>query len=479
MRIVRHNPAGALLLAACAAALTLPGCGGGESGGGSGGAPAPAPEAHVLLVTADTLRADHLDAYGDTAVDTPNLDALLASSVVYRNSWTVVPITTPSLGSLLTSRMPRNHGALNNGYDLSSPDPTIPMALKESGWRTAAFLPTFLADKTSFRRGFDIYEHPGVGEPYLSGEELVRRATAFMDQVEADGESWFVWVHLLEPHSPYAPGAELEAKYLPEGAVVEERMRDETYGESMQREEDEVEIVRGLYRGDVELTDRYLGPLFDRTARSDGKVVTVFTADHGEMLYEHVNYIGHACWLHEPILRVPLAIHVSDGSLPAGTRDDPVSQLDVAPTLLALLGGSFESRDGGLNLLAGSAPDDRLIVHETFAPEAFRYKMAVRSGDWKLQRASRAMVRGSTATDYRLIIDLAADPTESSVADPAAAGAKFAELLTAFDAWAATQTDPMSHRSQNLDAETRKALEALGYAQGAIRPDDAKMLNPR
>lgn len=437
------------------------------------------PQPHVLLITVDTLRADHLDAYGDLAVDTPALDAFLDAAVVFENSWTVVPITTPSLGSLLTSRTPRNHGAINNSYDLTSPDPTLAMALSEAGYRTGAFLPTFLADKPGFKRGFDRYDHPRLGEESWSGHEIVRRALSFQEEIEAEGGRWFVWVHLIEPHSPYAPGEELEAKYLPPGATPTEEHRSETYGEGTFTTTEEIEIIRALYRGDVELTDRCLEPMLERARDPGARILTVFTADHGEMMFEHANYFGHTAWLHEPILRVPLAFHHSDGSLPAARRTDPVTQLDVSATLLGQLGVPWHSPEGGLDLFTDEAPRDRMVIHETFAPESFRDKFAVRRGKWKMQVAAGGKwIKGSSATDFRQINDLAADPTESRAGDPGSAGAAFVDLQRRYQQWKAGQPATDSLKRKELDIETLRALEAMGYTQGFLRVNELDHYDP-
>ena len=413
---------------------------------------------NLLLITVDTLRADHLEAYGDAAVDTPALDAFLAEAVVFEHAWTVIPITTPSLGTLLTSRMPRNHGALNNAYDLTAPDPTLAMALSEEGWNTAAFLPTFLADKAGFRRGFARYEHPSMHQQPWTGEEVVGRALSFLDEVEPEGEPWFLWVHLIEPHSPYDPGPELEAKYLPEGARVTRDMRFETFGEGLAREPGSVELLRGLYRGEVERTDRCLEPLLARVRAAEAPVLTVFTADHGEMLYEEHDYVGHTAWLREPTLAIPLAFHANDGRLSPERRSDPVTLLDVAPTLLGLVHLSWTSLDGGVDLFEDRADPQRLIVHETYAPEAFRDKVAVRRGAHFLE-GIREGDPGAAPP---------ADPgswTWPGLADDPRGDAR--DLEDAYRAWSAKQLDPRSHARAEVDAATRRALEKMGYAQGA------------
>ncbi len=417
----------------------------------------------VLLITVDSLRPDHLGAYGDERVDTPHLDGFLAAATVFENAWTVTPIPAPSLASLLTSRMPRNHGAINAAYDVNDSIPSVAMALKEAGYRTGAFFPNARTDKAGFRRGFDRYECPQADEE-LAGSEVVRRSLAFLDE---GAEPWFCWVHLSDPHAPYAPGPELEAKYLPEGAEPSEYDRYDTWGEQMVRSHDAVERGRALYRGEVEAVDRALGPLLARVA-AEPEVLTVFTAGHGEALFDNLQYFGHTSWLHEPVLRIPLAFRLPDGRGAGARNDRAATTLDVAPTLCATLGIAWTSPDGGLDLFSAPVDPQRFLVHETFAPQAFRDKIAVRRGKWKLHRvvAGQEYVRGATATDFRKIFDLAADPEELTVPDPKEAGKQFVLMMGRLDAWRAKQADPADVRRPELEEAMRERIMELGREQG-------------
>ena len=413
----------------------------------------------VLLVTVDTLRADHLDAWGDTRVDTPALDALAREALVFERAWTPVPITTPSLASLLSSRLPRNHGALNNTYDLDASEVTLAEILAEEGYATGAFLPSFLGDKPGFRQGFETYDTPTLKDPLRTGPQVVGRALEWLGRMEAKGDRpWFCWVHLMEPHSPYSPGPELERKYLPPGVLrVPEGLREEVFGEPVERSPEEVEVLRALYRGEVEATDRALAPLLD-WAGERGEVLTVFTADHGEVLYEHERYVGHTAWLFEEQLRVPLLFHFTSGRSAGERTDLPASLLDVAPSVLGVLGISFESPGGGLDLLAAEPGVERVLVHETFAPEGHYDQQALREGSRKLHLPSERP--GSRPR----LFDLARDPGETRDL----AGEEPAERLRLeelFHGWAARQRDPDQARRPDVDEAMREKLEDLGYLQ--------------
>lgn len=432
---------------------------------------------NVLLITVDTLRADHLGAWGDRLVDTPALDALAEGALVFEDATTAIPITTPSLASLITSRVPREHGALNNTFDLDFAGTTLPEALARRGWRTGAFMPSFLADKAGFRRGFDVYDSPRLGDDLRTADDVVHRAATWMQSVEAEGDGpWFCWLHVLEPHSPYAPGAELEAKYLPPGSgPVDERLRHECLRvERLDYSPEDVEVVRALYRGEVEATDRALAPLLDWVdghapggARAfAGDVLVVFASDHGEMLYEQHDYVGHTAWLYEEMLRVPLLIRFPGGAA-RGRHAAPANLVDVMPTLLGALGIRPPLGDG-IDLLADYAAGERLIVHETFAPEGHYDQQAVRQGSHKYHRPIRDLREDSLRPRGPRLFELSEDRSESN--DRAGALPEVVDALeAAFAQWSARRPDPRGVEHPAASPELLEALGALGYTEGAFR----------
>ena len=456
------------------------------------GAEPPRPD--LLLVTVDTLRADHLGAYrelrptppGEVPLETPALDALAASSRVHVEAWTPVPITTAALGSMLTGELPRHHGALNNAGDLAPDVETVVMALDAAGYDTAAFLPTFLGDKPGFRRGFDLYDVPRLGTPARSGSEVVGRALAWLDAREAAGTDTpaFLWVHLFDPHAPYAPGPVLERRHLGErAAAIPPDLRDEVFLTPEAAADHDLDVVRGLYRGDVELTDAALAPLVERIlARPSGarERVTILTADHGEHLAERAPYVGHTGYLFDEMLRVPFLLHSSTGAIAPGRSDYPASLTDVAATLAAHagLGGSWglasgavplglEELDAHLAATPGGGAGARFLVHETFAPEGFHDQRAVRLGDHALvidtaPERPMALFRRDGAE----VVDLGDDEASWSAADRAA----YARLVAFHASWL-RETAPVRRVERELGADEAAGLEAMGYVGGDAGAD--------
>ena len=303
---------------------------------------------------------------------------------------------------------------------------------------------------------------------------MVARALAWLEaSVRDDARPWFVWVHLLEPHSPYEPGPELEAKYLPADApVIGDDLRSEVFGESIERTPAEVELIRALYRGEVEATDRALAPLLGwveshrkgGAREQHGEILSVFTADHGELLYEHERYVGHTAWLWEEMLRVPLWLHFTSGREQAQRSTFPASLLDIAPTVLPALGVPFESVDGGRDLLQSDMGGERMLVHSTFSPEGHYDQYALRFGADKLHLASERP--GSVDRMYDIDADLEEQFDVSAERLP-----RSAELRALWERWRAQQDDPRAHRDPLIDSELRRQLEALGYSQGSLPPE--------
>ena len=244
-------------------------------------APAALPARHVLLITIDTLRADHVGAYGAPGARTPVLDGLARDGVRFERAWAPTPITLPSHASLLSGQYPPSHGARHNGIAIGAAVPTLATTLKEAGFATGAFVSAFPLDRRfGLARGFDVYDdelpRSEDGRPLNErpGAETVTRAIAWLS---AHGDARvFLWVHLFEPHAPYGvPGS---------GASAEARYADE-----------------------VATADREVGRLTGALGDRASSTLIVATADHGEAFGEH-GETGHSLFVYDSTLRVPLLL---------------------------------------------------------------------------------------------------------------------------------------------------------------------------
>ncbi|MBN2372423.1 tetratricopeptide repeat protein [bacterium] len=272
---------------------------------------------NLLLITVDTLRADHLGCYGYKSIKTPNIDRLASEGVLFSRAITPVPITLPSHASIMTGLYPAQHGVRNNGnFSLAGQAVTLAEIMKGYGYQTGACVGSFVLDSVfGLDQGFDYYDdnfNPGKKRASALHNERkaadVNRAALHWLQKNKDNR-FFLWLHYYDPHSPYFPPVSFAFDY-----------KD------------------CLYDGEIAYVDYCLGELFDQIEQMGlkDKTVIVFTADHGEGLGEH-NELTHAIFIYDSTLRVPLIIKAP--ALPERGKAVPsmVSTMDIMPTVLEIL----------------------------------------------------------------------------------------------------------------------------------------------
>jgi choline-sulfatase len=422
----------------------FPGC----SGSGRRGMAAAHP--NLLLVTLDTVRADHLGCYGYAAAETPALDRLAREGVRFAQASSPVPLTFPSHSSLLSGLLPPHHGMRNNGAGaFPAGNATLATLLAAAGYRTGAFVGAFVLDhRFGLGRGFAVYDDeierdPAAGaalEAERPGNVVVDRALAWL--AKDDSRPFFLWVHLYDAHAPYDPP-------------------------SPQRERH----PGRPYDGEVAFDDAQVGRLLAALAArgwADRTVVAV-AADHGEGLGEH-GELTHGLLLYEPTLRVPLLVRAPGAVAPGRVVATPVSLVDVAPTLAGLLGrrlpppphGALDGRDLSAALRDGGEPPPADLYAETQYPRTF---------GWSALAALRRRDRKYIASPRPELYDLAGDPGET--ANLAASGGDgqrgggelrgFAARLAAIEAGAVAPPRPATGADA---AEARARLASLGYVAG-------------
>jgi len=285
---------------------------------------------NVLLVTIDTLRGDALGSYGGQA-ETPNLDRLAAGGARFTFAHAHAVVTLPSHTSILTGRLPYEHGIRDNsGFRVKDGTATLATRLKAAGFATAAFVGGFpLTKRFGLTPGFDVYDDQmpelegdiSFSMPERRADEVASHATAW---IAATPQRFFAWVHVFDPHSPYAPPEPFAAKYSARP-----------------------------YDGEVAFVDRALGSLFDRLATLSRPTLVIVTADHGESLGEH-GEATHGMFAYESTLRVPLIIAKVEpgaGGAPRGVViEAPVRHVDIAPTILDAVGVAFDGPVAGTSL---------------------------------------------------------------------------------------------------------------------------------
>ncbi len=322
---------------------------------------APAPDAglppqrrHVLLVSIDTLRADHLGANGQPLDTTPFLDELLERGFNFTGAIAPTPRTTPTLASLLTGAYPHTTQVRSLTDALSPEVTTLPERLLERGFRTIAVVSNhMLIPERELDRGFEVYD---FGDDTRGAAATTDAALAQADAVTAE-ERVFLWVHYIDPHVPYYPPPELARAFDPEYSGRYELhfgsrpggIGAHAYPEDLPKPQavyrnplpDTVNAhVRRLYAADIRHTDDEIRRLVDGLrSRLGPDWLIVFTSDHGESLGEHDYFYDHGDYVYDASLRVPLGIVPAAGDplAGAGRVDAWVSLVDVAPTLAELL----------------------------------------------------------------------------------------------------------------------------------------------
>jgi arylsulfatase A-like enzyme len=296
---------------------------------------------NVLVVSIDTLRADHLAAYGYERETAPTLTRLAEEGALFTNSYSQSSSTVPTHASLFTGRYPFQHGSYHVGLGVGDEESTLAERFAELGYRTfAATSSVRFRGPTGFDQGFQHFARFDELEKNDRSAAVTDRVLAWLG--EADGP-WFGFVHYFDPHQPYAPPEPFRSQWheglarpQPEGTSDYLYFHD---GPEKEVPADVLEYLRALYDGEILFLDGQLERLIGAVAPAPGSpgTLVVITSDHGEEFKEHGG-LSHSRRLHEELVRVPL-LAWWPGRIPAGTVvDDPVQTVDVLPTVLELVG---------------------------------------------------------------------------------------------------------------------------------------------
>jgi arylsulfatase len=431
----------------------------------------PAPPPLVLLVTVDTLRADHLGAYGDPRGLTPRLDALAAASVVFTRAYAPASFTLPSLASLLTSRYPEEVGVDGNSSVLHPAAPTLATHLKAQGFATGAVVSNYvLRSASGFGRGFDVYDATFPQReavrpvPERRGPETSAAALATLDRLRSEHKPVFLWVHYQDPHGPYAPPAELRERQLPRERAQPDGGRELSVSKDQHGEgaipkyqylepHREAAFYRAGYAGEVAYLDGAVGTLLDGVARRGllEAATIVFASDHGEALGEEDYWFSHGERLSDPLVRVPFLVR--GPGLDAARREDVASLLDAFPTLAARAGAPLPA-GRGRDLLAPGAPrQESAIYQSTLKVSEVRREALVDLG-FKYMVEARGLPR-------ERLFRVADETRDLAASDPQAL-----ERMRAALAAARSSLARVAASRQQMSPEDEAALGTLGYVPG-------------
>ena len=415
----------------------------------------------VVLISIDTLRADHLPVYGYKGVDTPALDSLRRDSILYRNAFTATPLTFPSHTSLLTGVLPAVHGVRDNvGYVLDAGKitrgdlPFLPWLLKKRGYATGGAVSAYvLLGKNGLKTGFDFYEdaiefrqNRGLGGLQRAGGETLRLSLDWLRHAASSSDKpFFFFFHIYEPHTPYQPPEPFASRYkLP-------------------------------YDGEIAAADQIVGNLIAelKSLGAYDRALIVLLSDHGEGLGDH-GEDEHGVLLYREAIHVPLLLKLPRSQRAGATAAAPVGLTDVAPGVLDLLGlprptplsqASGTSLVAALDATGAVGSVGRRIYSETFYPRLhFGWSDLASLAD-----ARWHYIEGPSPELY----DMGNDPAETR------------NLLTAERRVYADLRKEMQGYDRRLaaptavDEETRRAMMALGYVASGAGATSGPLPDPR
>jgi arylsulfatase A-like enzyme/Tfp pilus assembly protein PilF len=411
---------------------------------------------NVLLISIDTLRPDHLGCYGYESIATPNIDNLAQKGFLFLDASATVPLTLPSHTSILTGLLPITSGVRDNGtFVLSDQFTTLAEAFSDEGYRTGAFVASFVLDsRFGLDQGFEVYDdNMQTGSQQSAFLWPERRADAVNESAvewfEGVEEPFFAFVHYYDPHDPYTPPQPFTSEY-----------------------------AHNLYDGEIAYTDSILGDLLEVLKANDlyDNTLIVLVSDHGEGLGEHYES-GHGVLIYNSTIRVALMVKLPegfdlDGDLDTPAKIDyPVQLIDVFPTILELADVRRDQSTDGVSLvplLKGDRIDSRMLYFESLYPY-FYFKWSslrgVRHNNWKYILAPEEE-----------LYNLAEDPHENNnlaSLEPERAS----EMKTNLEIIAGRETEALESARRAMSQEDVHQLMALGYLAGG-RPKLPESIEP-
>jgi len=457
---------------------------------------------NILLVTVDTLRADHLSAWGYGRATSPNLDRLAGEGLRFDQAQSQWPKTGPSFASILTSTYPKDNGIVRQiGIPLPCTFTMLAEVLQRNGYTTHAVVANGAVGREFyFDQGFETFleswKLPPPAAPTAGSdggdpngaENVTRLALAAAGKMDP-AKPWFLWVHYLDPHAPYIPPAPYQARFqndtMFDGRIqvpVSNRRKQELAGIGKGQVIDgETRLAFYVARYDAEISyvDHEIGKLLAGLGEKKllGDTLTAFTSDHGESLGEHGYYFNHGRFAFQTCLHVPLILHWP-GRLKPGVDRAPVQLLHLAPTLLAAAGVELpegrwaQGQSLWPRVAAPPAPEANTVISFSEGGTASNraWIRVVRDQRFTLHFSPHKLEQswiGGEGKPWSLF-DLNADPGETkNVADLHPADVE--RLQEAIGKWWRAPAFPCNtdegvcDESREVDKETTELLKSLGY----------------
>ncbi|MCP4633462.1 MAG: sulfatase [candidate division Zixibacteria bacterium] len=400
---------------------------------------------NIILIVIDTLRDDHLGYNGYDRNTSPNIDAFSKEGVVFNNAYSQSGWTWPSVASIFTSLYPKDHGCIFWSIQMNNELITLAEVLKDKGYNTFGYPSLFLFDiESGFQQGFDVFHQEifDLGNPHYINTSQKVNELIFNDLAEIK-EPFFIWAHYYDPHMNYRSHKEF------------------VFGDG--------KCTQCRYDGEIAYTDYHIGRLFTKLKKLNryDDTIIILTADHGEEFGDHKRTSHYT--LFNEVLKTPLIIK-APGLQPIAINNN-VSQIDIAPTILKLIGCDIPDEFTGADIL-----NSELVDRPVFAERGdyqIAFQKAVIDGDYKLydvniENADTSFERYKKEKFYRnerYFFNKKDDPTEKKnlIADPDYQH-KINEFEKHFDTFYGSGERRIEEIKQ-LDVEILKNLRALGYME--------------
>ena len=419
----------------------------------------------VILISMDTLRADHLGCYGYHRDTSPAIDALAGRGVRFESMSSTSAWTTPAHGSLFASRYPAQQGIVTfdgrkKARSLRSDELMLAEVLAEAGYETQAFTGGgYVSRKLGFGQGFDEYRDLKALQGYLADLMF------WLDRRDAD-RPLFLFVHFYNTHRPYRPPVQEFKDMFRGGYTGKFPVRKVCDKKRWPLKKEDLAYVVSQYDGEIAHADHLLGKFFAFLEQTgiDDRALVVFLSDHGEEFFEHGG-CDHVTTVYEELIRVPF-IMAGPGIEPGRVVEEPVSIIDVAPTILDYLGLPVPGSMEGVSLMSVLAGEARPCAHQFFETglhEQERIVRGIRTGELKL-----VFDHEDLAVE---MYDLARDPLEKkdvlgvSAAQAASLSAAFLAWREAMEAGRAASGSAGDGNALATDPELVERLKALGYTE--------------
>ena len=446
----------------------------------TGSAPQPAtPPAdpdrpNVLVVSLDTLRADHLALHGYDRDTAPTLDAIAAAGGWMSRTWSQAPQTDGTHAAMFTGRFASTHGKYTHEQRLPESEQTFAEHFGGHGYRTWAVATSLKFDpKSGFSQGFDDYDLYPEGPVVKRGDDAMERALV---QIADESAPWLGFLHLFDVHAPYTPPSPHRELFLVGEPALDPRRTVDFIRRNKRAES--IPIARlntltQLYDGGIHHVDSRVAQVWQALQKSERDTILVLTSDHGEAFYEH-RYLGHSNVLWEEVVRIPWIVW-APGRIPAGTRIDTAAQtVDLMPTIVELAGLPEVAGQDGVSFapaLRGDGPPppaDRPIVLQEF--NRWGVVRTLPEGIYKLttpihpKKRDRLLSGKKTALQRVRLFDLAQDPAERN--EISSEHPDIVARLTA-DLAALGSATPManSNHRDDITEEELEGLRAIGYVE--------------